>query len=177
MKKRIALAGAGVAVIVAVAAVALVALPGRAQAEPEVFAQMRQATAPYLSLEPALADGYGELLHCLSDPQAGAMGYHYVNGALVGDDQLDVLRPEALVYQRLPSGELQLGALEYIIFYDVWHADPSRTTPPELLGQTFELKTSLVEYGVPPFYELHVWLWEQNPSGVFADWNPRVSCP
>jgi hypothetical protein len=32
-------------------------------------------------------------------------------------------------------------------------------------------------YGLPPFYELHAWVWKHNPSGMFNDWNPLVTCP
>jgi hypothetical protein len=23
---------------------------------------------------------------------------------------------------------------------------------------------------------MHVWAWEDNPNGVFSDWNSRVTC-
>ena len=32
-------------------------------------------------------------------------------------------------------------------------------------------------YGVPTFYELHLWVWEHNQNGLFNDWNSKVSCP
>ena len=55
------------------------------------------------------------------------------------------------------------------------------TEPPEFLGQTLQYKTTVgpygSEYGVAPYYELHVWAWRHNPNGIFADWNPRVTCP
>ena len=50
------------------------------------------------------------------------------------------------------------------------------TLPPSLFGQEFELVATPNRYGLPPFYELHAWLWKHNPSGMFNDWNPRVSC-
>jgi hypothetical protein len=31
-------------------------------------------------------------------------------------------------------------------------------------------------YGLPPFYELHVWARRNNLHGMFVDWNPAVSC-
>jgi hypothetical protein len=38
--------------------------------------------------------------------------------------------------------------------------------------------------GHPPFmpaglthWDLHVWLWEDNPAGVFSPTNARVKCP
>jgi hypothetical protein len=48
--------------------------------------------------------------------------------------------------------------------------------PPSLFGQRFTLIPLMNRYGLPPFYELHAWIWNNNPSGMFNDWNPRVSC-
>jgi len=31
-------------------------------------------------------------------------------------------------------------------------------------------------YGLDKFYEMHVWAWRENPTGAFADMNPKVSC-
>ena len=52
----------------------------------------------------------------------------------------------------------------------------SNTSPPQLFGRTFALIGEPNRYGLPAFYELHVWLWQPNPSGMFADWNPNVTC-
>ena len=43
-------------------------------------------------------------------------------------------------------------------------------------GRQFELVKAGNRYGLPAFYELHAWIWEHNPRGMFEDWNPRVSC-
>jgi hypothetical protein len=32
------------------------------------------------------------------------------------------------------------------------------------------------EPGQPPHYDLHVWIWQANPSGMFAVFNPNVKC-
>jgi hypothetical protein len=48
---------------------------------------------------------------------------------------------------------------------------------PELFGHKFELLGANNRYGLPPFYELHAWIWKHNPRGMFDDWNPRVVCP
>jgi hypothetical protein len=60
--------------------------------------------------------------------------------------------------------------VEYIVPAAAWDQAGNRT-PPMLFGQTFHLNEQL---GV---YALHAWIWKHNPAGVFADWNPRVSCP
>ncbi|MDT8305926.1 MAG: hypothetical protein RRC07_08325 [Anaerolineae bacterium] len=52
------------------------------------------------------------------------------------------------------------------------HRDAAgNTAPPAILGQSLHLNEAL---GV---YVLHAWIWLGNPAGVFADWNPNVSCP
>jgi hypothetical protein len=102
------------------------------------------------------------------------MGVHYVNGALVGDGAVDLERPEALVYEPQKNGRLRLVAVEYVVFQKAW--DEQHSEPPSLFGQPFELMEAGNRYGLDPFYELHVWLWKHNPSGLFEDWNPRVSC-
>jgi hypothetical protein len=30
--------------------------------------------------------------------------------------------------------------------------------------------------GFPAYYDLHVWLYRDNPSGMFAPYNPAVTC-
>jgi len=101
------------------------------------------------------------------------MGIHYVNGDLVGDGKLDVARPEALMYEQ-KGDKLELVGVEYIVIASAW--DAASKTPPTLMGQLFHYNTSPNRYGIPAFYSLHVWAWRPNPDGVFADWNPRVSC-
>ncbi len=103
------------------------------------------------------------------------MGIHYVNGSLAGDALLDPLKPEAVIYQP-DHGQLDLVAVEYVVFVSAWQK-AGHTSPPSLFGQTFNFNDSPNMFGLPPFYSLHVWLWKANPSGMFAPWNPAVSCP
>jgi hypothetical protein len=102
------------------------------------------------------------------------MGVHYVNGALVGDGQVNASKPELLVYEPLANGRQRLVAVEYVVFQDAW--DAKHDEPPSLFGREFELVEAGNRYGLPPFYELHAWLWKHNPAGFFDDWNPRVTC-
>jgi hypothetical protein len=60
------------------------------------------------------------------------------------------------------------------VIADGWNAH--HQTPPVLMGQLFNYVGAPNRYGLPAFYELHVWAWKSNADGVFADWNPRVSC-
>jgi hypothetical protein len=176
-----------------VMATAAVLTPSAASARPtDDFQAARAATARFHSITQATAAGYGELppdvngLTCISDPAgSGGMGIHYVNGGLVGDAVATPDAPDVLVYEPQPNGQLKLVALEYVIFESAWraagHTDPNDV--PMLYGQKFERLPGPEEsepqnrYGLPAFYELHVWLWEPNPAGMFDDWNPNVSCP
>jgi hypothetical protein len=145
------------------------------------LARVRADTAAYHDVQAAIAAGYGPFadsagILCIDHPPDGAMGIHYVNGALVGDDRVDAGMPEALIYEPQADGTLRLVGMEYIVFQDAWHADPARTGPPTLFGQTFHAGGADNRYGIPAYYALHLWLWRHNPSGQFEDWNPKVSC-
>ena len=96
------------------------------------------------------------------------MGIHYVKGP-VGDGAIDANAPEALVYEPQSNGRLRLVAVEYVVFQADW--DATHDDPPSLFGQVFEPIGADNRYGIPPFYELHVWLWKHNPAGMFEDWN------
>ena len=48
--------------------------------------------------------------------------------------------------------------------------------PANLDGHLFAFNGAPNRYGLPAFYELHVWAWKANPTGAFADNNPKVSC-
>ncbi|CAN5508486.1 hypothetical protein BH10CHL1_BH10CHL1_49320 [soil metagenome] len=134
---------------------------------------VRQATTRFKDVEAAKKAGYGLLHGCVSNTQEGSMGIHFANGDLVGDGELDVQHPEALLYEP-KAGKMQLIAVEYVVIADAWNA--KHKTPPVLMGQLFNYASSPNRYGLPAFYELHVWAWQSNPSGMFADWNPQVSC-
>lgn len=136
--------------------------------------QVQDATRRFRDVSVALAEGYAPFLGCVSGPQEGAMGIHYVNGALVGDPLLDPAQPEILIYEPYGNGELRFVGVEFLVLHEAWHA--SNELPPALAGQVFHFSGSPNRYGLPPFYELHVWAWRENPHGTFVDWNPRVSC-
>jgi hypothetical protein len=132
---------------------------------------VRQATAQFKDVRKAT--GYALLHGCVSGPQEGAMGIHFANGGLIGDGVLDAKHPEALLYEPR-DGKLQLVGVEYIVDAATW--DAHHQAPPVLMGQLFNYVGAPNRFRIPAFYELHVWAWKSNPDGVFADWNPRVSC-
>jgi hypothetical protein len=134
---------------------------------------VRLATERFQDVEEATEAGYADPLQCVSGPEEGAMGVHFGNAELIGDGDLDPQRPELLVYEP-KDGQLHLVAVEYLVFAEAW--DANNPAPPSLLGHLFHYVGSPNRYGLPAFYELHVWAWKHNPSGTFADWNPLVSC-
>ena len=146
---------------------------GSAELPPTFADAVRKATAQFKDVHKVDAAGYALLHGCVSGPQDGAMGIHFANGKLVGDGALDVAHPEALLYEP-KDGTLQLVGVEYLVLADAWNA--KHDAPPTLMGQLFNYSGAPNRYGIPAFYELHVWAWKANPAGVFADWNPSVSC-
>ena len=136
--------------------------------------QVRAATAPFRDVRD-VPTGYGPALGCVSGPLTGAMGVHFINPSLVGDATLDPAQPEALIYESR-NGETRLVGVEFIVLFDVWHDTHSLQDPPTLDGQLLHFNESPNRFGLPAFYELHVWAWRDNPLGTFADWNARVSC-
>ena len=134
---------------------------------------VRNATQQYINVNAATAASYQPLFGCVSGPDHGAMGVHYINLALYGDGLIDETKPEALIYE--PSnGGMQLVGVEYIVDAATWMAHNS--SPPMLEGQAFQFVGSPNRYGLPAFFELHVWAWRENPAGAFVDWNNQVSC-
>ena len=166
---------------IAIAILAVVASLGSAVAsandkdEGQNLTDVRAATAPLANLDVAVAAGYGKVKGCAQMPGMGAMGQHYVKGDLVGDPALNPLRPEALVFEPRGDGSYRLVAVEYIVLKADWEKANGATTP-SLYGKQLALVKAPNAYELPDFYELHLWLWKTNPSGLFADWNPRVSC-
>jgi hypothetical protein len=135
---------------------------------------VREATRQFTDVNAAGPAGYGPAFGCVSGPDHGAMGIHYINGALVVDGEIDAAHPEALIYE--PMGDQRrLVGVEYIVDAATWLANHNNT-PPMLEGQAFQFVGSPNRYGIPAFFELHVWAWQQNPNGAFVDWNNKVTC-
>jgi hypothetical protein len=135
--------------------------------------EVRLATADFRNVNVALGAGYASTESCVSGPEKGAMGIHFANGPLIEDGLLDAKSPELLIYEQR-NGRLRLLGVEFLVVAEAWHSHTPAT--PVLMGQQFHFVGSPNRYGLPPFYELHVWAWKDNPSGMFVDWNPAVSC-
>jgi len=146
--------------------------------EPTLIDIVRKATERFRDLNVALAEGWVAATPCVSGPDAGAMGVHFAHPQpdRVGDGVLDSDDPEFLIYEPLPGGAMRLVGVEFVVLAADWeHKHPKGGTP-ALEGNLLNFVGAPNRYGLPPFYELHVWAWENNPMGSFADWNTRVSC-
>jgi hypothetical protein len=135
---------------------------------------VREATERFRDVSAAEAEGYHLLFGCVSGPDFGAMGLHFVNAALIGDDVIDPAHPEIVLYEPTSDGRVRLTGADFLVLKDVW--DAKHAGPPELMGQLFQLFDAPNRFGLPPFYTLHVWAWKDNPNGSFVNWNPRVAC-
>ncbi|MBA3375421.1 MAG: hypothetical protein H0U00_06350 [Actinobacteria bacterium] len=180
MKRLLLIAAAGVITVVGAtvggAIAPAVAGDGPLPAE---LREVRAAVAKYHSFKQAENDGYtvaGE--PCVPPPPAPpspAMGIHAVNPPLLADDAVDTLRPEILLYVPKSNGKLELVGVEY------WKRDADQDLgtsgdKPSLFGRPFDGPMPGHNPTMPIHYDLHVWVAEANPSGVFAMFNPAISC-
>jgi len=141
-----------------------------ARASTQDFTHPRAATKAGYAL---LKDAAG--IACIDMTGMGGMGVHYANGALV-DGTIQLRHPEALVYRFTTNGHLRLAALEYLVTRDAWRANHP-TGRPTLFGHRFNLTPAGNRFGLPAFYSLHAWVWDDNPAGRFQMFNPDVNCP
>lgn len=147
----------------------------RQQADNEhLVAQMRAATARYHNISVARADGYvDDGFGCISDPELGGMGWHLIRDDLHADPSIDPLAPELLIYEPQKNGGMKLIAVEYEVYQSDWWNAGNRDVP-----YLFDHAFDAIEFpGLDPVYGMHVWLWEPNPSGMLAEFNPNVTCP
>lgn len=129
------------------------------------LAAVRAATAPFRDLAVANARGWTlEITGCRAGAEGG-MGFHLGKEALL-DTILDPRQPEVLLYEPQRNGSPRLVGVEYIVPRAAW----TGAAPPVLFGREFPY---IEEFDV---YGLHVWVWRENPGGMFAANNPRVSC-
>lgn len=128
---------------------------------------LRRVTAPYHDLDVAEDSGF-VFLHACEIRAEGAVGMIYVHPARVGDGLVRPELPDALIYEPAsnPSEKPKLVGVEFAIPMAMW-TDPE---PPRLFDAEFEAED---EFGV---FGLHAWVWRENPNGIFAEANPRVSC-
>lgn len=175
--------------------------PAYAQPEPDLDA-VRAAAERFRNVETALAEGYipapGSIcetaVHMGQPAEIGAMGIHYFRPDLLGitappnprvagtGTHTDFLNPAILIYEPQADGRLELVAVENLVFEDAWRA-AGNSEPPSFHGRPYERMaddpaTEIDEaHMFEPHYDRHVWLFRDNPNGVFAPFNPNVRCP
>ena len=130
----------------------------------KAIAEVKNATAKFHDLAAAKAAGYTNQYPagCARSAE-GAQAFHFLKDALV-DGTVELLQPELLMYEPQPNGSMQLVGVDYVVPLT------ASATPPTLLGVPFMRNEPL---GV---WALHIWTMRPNPSGMFAAWNPKVSC-
>jgi hypothetical protein len=142
------------------------------------------ATAKYRDFKAALADGFLPISEC-EQTAAGAMGQHWARLDRMAIDGVDPRTPELLLY--LPSGlGFELVGVEYeesarvggLPYYGSSPPDQSKVSPTPVMfgGRTFDGPMQGHVAIQPWHYDLHLWLWQPNPSGLFAQYNPDLSC-
>ena len=171
-----------------------------APAEPDLVT-VRMATERFRDVNQALAEGYirDPMNVCDTAPmmgraaELGAMGIHYFRPDLLGitappnprvsgtGTHTDFNKPAILIYEPQADGSHELVAVENLVFIKAWEAAGNKE-PPTYQGQSFnkmvdDPATAVDEaHMFEPHYDLHVWLHRDNPSGMFAQFNPNVSC-
>ena len=141
-----------------------------------LISAVRQATERFQDIKVAIAEGFVQGTPCVSGPNSGAMGVHFVLFDRVQSGVLSADQPESLIYEPMANGAMRLVGVEYIVLVSTWESLHPNAGPPALDGHLLNLVTTPNRYGLPAFYEMHVWAWEHNPVGSFADWNTRVTC-
>jgi hypothetical protein len=132
--------------------------------------KVRKELGKYKDVNLALADGYIPVSGCDAIPGVGAMGFHYLNLEAASDLVNDPFKPEILLYAPDDDGGLVLTGVEY------FQAEVGQPRP-NIMGQGFDGPMPGHNPQMPVHYDLHVWLYRFNNTGLFAAWNPRVKCP
>lgn len=150
---------------------------------PPKLTDVREALDKYQDPYAAARDLYLSTVGCVEYPEGGeegevpydpgAMGVHFVNVPALMDGKLDREKPEILVYNRKDDGTLRLVAAEWMVPVDAVEERPS------LFGQEFDGPMVGHRPLMPEklhHYDLHAWLWRENPAGLFAPTNPAMEC-
>jgi hypothetical protein len=137
------------------------------QGQLQAAAVVRRMTARFADTLVSQAEGYTVQtpLGCAALPGVGGQGFHFLNPDLV-DNHVNPMQPELVMYEPQADGSYVLVGVDYIIPFSEWTAP----RPPQLFGQEFGRNEPL------QVWALHIWTERANPNGIFAAWNPDVSC-
>ena len=190
----------GVAAVAVAMAVCAPAISADSKQEP-TLADVRAATERFKDVNVALAEGYirdpmniCDTAEMMGRPaQLGAMGIHFFRPDILGisgppnprvdgnGTHTDFNKPGILIYEPQADGSLELVAVENLVFQKSWHAAGNKQLP-SFHGVAYDnMKddpaTKIDEaHMFEPHYDRHVWLYRANPNGMFAQFNPNVSC-
>ncbi len=190
-----------IGIVVATVAIAALAVPFTAAADQaSELEAIRKATEKYKDVNVALADGYisPPPVECVSaaheglPAELGAMGIHYINPAILKitateprfdgmSTHTDFLTPAILIYEPQADGSLVLVGVENLVFQKAWK-EAGNSKPPSFGGivwNTMADDPTTPEdeaHQVEPHFDLHVWAFRDNPTGVLTPFNPNVTC-
>jgi hypothetical protein len=165
------------------------------------LAEVRRLTARFRDVKVALAEGYirdpfdmCDTAEMMGKPAVlGAMGVHYFRPDMVGVTEppnprvngtgthTDFRKPSILIYEPQADGSMALVAVENLVFQAAWHATGAKG-PPTFHGLAWDAMADNPETAIDeahmfaPHYDRHVWIYRDNPNGVFTPFNPNVSC-
>ena len=165
------------------------------------LAEVRAVTEKYQDVNVALAEGYirdpadmCETADMMGRPASeGAMGVHYFRPDMLGitappnprvngnGTHTDFRAPAILIYEPQADGSMQLVAVENLVFQASWAA-AGHSSPPTFHGVPYDNMqddpaTAADEaHNFEPHFDRHVWVYRENPAGVFYPLNPAVSC-
>lgn len=203
MSRRVALRAMMTTLIPGVLGLAaLVALPpaGHSEDIEALAAKLKAASERFTDVNVALAEGYIPDPHgmCITaemegqPAEKGAMGIHYFRPDVLGitateprvdgnGTHTDFLKPSVVIYEPQADGSLELVAVENLVFEKAWKT-AGNGGPPSFAGQNWvhmvdNPDTEVDEaHGFQPHYELHAWVFRDNPKGMFEPFNPAVTC-
>jgi hypothetical protein len=163
--------------------------------------EVRRATERFRDINVAIAEGYirdpfdlCDTAEMMGKPASlGAMGIHYFRPDLLGisappsprvdgnGTHIDFLKPAILIYEPQADGALELVAVENLVFAKAWH-ERGYAAPPSFHGVEYDrmaddpVTSADDAHMFEPHYDRHVWIYRENPNGVFAPFNPTVTC-
>jgi hypothetical protein len=150
--------------------------PALSSSQQTLLKAVRDSTARFQDVSVAESEGYALQFGCVTGPDSGAMGLHYINMPLVAAGTIDPQHPQIVIYEPTPDGHLKLIGADFLVIAEQWDKAHPGQGAPQLMGQLFQFFESPNRFGLPAFYTLHVWAWKPNPNGAFVNWHPHVSC-
>ena len=180
-------------------------IAGAAPASPgpgePTLAEVRKLTERFQDVDTALAEGYlrdpfdlCDTAEMMGRPATdGAMGVHYFRPDLLGITappsprvngegiHTDFRKPSILIYEPQADGSMELVAVENLVFAHAWRA-AGNAERPTFHGVPYD---SMIDdpttatdeaHLFEPHFDRHVWIYRDNPNGIFTALNPAVTC-